>query len=342
MGPLSRKACSRRRFVSGGLAAGAAARLAMSASAADRATGSLERVNIVATSGTTQLVLAALMNQMGFFTELGLVPNYTNVASGNQVVAALISGEMDICPTSGFTQVLAAIEKGAPLKIIAGGAIKNFYAIVSGNPQVRTLKDLEGHSVGVGALGSQLHQTMIALFRKYGVDAAKVRFANIGASVDVFKAVVARVVDAGAVEVWLQGGSGLHILENGRTYESLPEFVNQAAFTSERTLAKKRDVIVRTLAAYARLYRFIMSGDSEAAFIAASAKALGRNDVVAARNQWQFYRDIQPFASGLYLGEDRVRFMQELNVATGSQKSVMPFARVADMSLARDALQLLK
>jgi ABC-type nitrate/sulfonate/bicarbonate transport system substrate-binding protein len=299
------------------------------------------RVNIVSTSGTTQLVLSALLNRMGYFTQFGVAANTVSVADGNKVVAALVSGGMDICPTSGFTQVLAAIEHGAPLKILAGGAIKNFYAVVSGNPGVRTLKDLEGHSVGIGPLASQLHQTMVALFRKYGVDGSRVTFANVGASVDVFRAVRAHVVDAGAVEFWLQPGSGLHILEHGRTFESLPEFVNQAAFASERAIERKRELLVRTLAAYARAYRFIMSGDSETAFITASAAALGRNDAGAARTQWQFYRDIQPFAADLVLSEERVRFMQELNVATGTQKRILPYEQVVDVSLARDALRLL-
>jgi ABC-type nitrate/sulfonate/bicarbonate transport system substrate-binding protein len=329
----------RRDFLVRGLAAGAA--VAAPGQASAQRSGTPGRVNIVSTSGTTQLVLTALLNQMGYLKDLGVTPNFINVADGNKVVAALISGDMDLCPTSGFTQVLAAIEKGAPLKIVAGGAIKNFYAILSGNPDVKTLKDLEGHSVGIGALGSQLHQTMIALFRKYGVDGTKVRFANVGASVDVFRAVKARVVDAGAAEVWLQRGSGLHILEHGRTYESLPEFVNQAAFTSVRAITEKRALLVRTLAAYAKAFRFIMSGDSEAAFIAASATALGKNDPEAARAQWNFYRESQPFAADLVLGEDRVRFMQELNVTTGTQKVLMPYNKVADMSLARDALKLL-
>ncbi len=332
----------RREFIFKSIAAGAAAACASPGKTSAQRVAPLQRINIVSTSGTTQLVQTALLKQMGYFTELGLTPNFINVADGNKVVAALISGDMDICPTSGFTQVLAAIEKGAPLKIIAGGAIKNFYALFSGNPRIKTLQDLEGHSVGVGALGSQLHQTMIALFRKYGVDSSRVTFANVGASVDVFRAVKAHVVDAGAAEVWLQGGSGLHIVEHGKLFESLPEFVNQAAFVTERAIAQKRELLVKTLAAYAKLYRFIMSGDSEAAFIAASATALGKNDPEAARVQWRFYRDIQPFAAELILSEDRVRYMQELNVATGTQKKLLPYDKVTDMSLARDALKLLK
>jgi ABC-type nitrate/sulfonate/bicarbonate transport system substrate-binding protein len=304
--------------------------------------GKLQKVNIVTTSGTTNLVLTQLLQEMGYLKEFGIEANYINVADGNKIVAALISGAADICPAAGITQVLAAIARGASLKICAGAANKNFNAIFSGNPAVKTLKDLEGRTVGVGALGTQLHQTMIALFRKYGVDASKVRFANVGASTDVFKAVTARTVDAGPAEVWLEHGSNLHILENGKTFESLPEYVNQASFTADRAIASKRDALVRTLAAYAKLYRFIMSGNSEAAFVAACAKALGKNDPDFARGQWRFYREIQPFAGNLELPEDRVRFMQDLNVTTQTQKAVMPYAKVADMSLARDALKLVK
>jgi ABC-type nitrate/sulfonate/bicarbonate transport system substrate-binding protein len=303
-----------------------------------------QQVNIVSTAGTTNLVIAELIRRMGYYEDLGVTANYATVGDGAKVVAALISGEMDICPMSGFTQVLAAIERGASLKIVGGAAIKNFSALMSGNPAVRTLKDLEGRTVGVGALGTQLHQSMVALFRKYGVDADKVTFANVGASVDVFKAVKARVVDAGAAEIWLQPGSGLHFVEQGKLYESLPEFINQASFVTDRAIAQKRDLIVRTLAAHARVYRFIMSGDSEADFVAASGAALGKTDAAAqdsARGQWRFYRQIQPFAADLILTEDRMRFMQDLNIATGTQKALLPYDKATDMSLARDALALI-
>jgi ABC-type nitrate/sulfonate/bicarbonate transport system substrate-binding protein len=327
----------RRDFLATALAAGAPVVLPGAAEAQG-----LKRINIVSTAGTTQSVITALMNRMGYFTQLGLQPNVIQVADGSKVVAALISGQADICPTSGFTQVLAAIDKGAPLKILGGGAIKMFYALFSGNPKVRTLKDLEGRTVGIGAVGAQLHQTMIALFHKYGVDGSKVRYVNVGASTDVFKAVAAGTIDAGAAEIWLQRNApNLHIVEHGRLFDSLPEFINQAAFTSERAIAQKRELIVRTLAAYAKAYRFIMSGNSEGDFIAASAAALGKNDIEAAKDQYRFWRQIQPFAANLGLSESQVGYMQQLNLSTGSQKKLLPYAQLADMSLARDALKLI-
>lgn len=295
-------------------------------------------VRIVCTSGTTNLVLTQLIQDMGYLKALGLKPTFINVADGNKGAAALISGSADICPSAGFTQVLAAIARGAPMRLVAGGADKNFNALLSANPSVRTLKDLEGRSVGIGALGAQLHQTMIALFEKFGVNVARVRFANVGASTDIFKAVKAGVVDAGLSEAWLQPGSGLHFVEHGKTFESLPEYLNQAAFTSQFTIASKRHALERTLAAYARLYRFIMSGDSETAFLDASKRVLGAKGVEVARGQWSFYRASQPFAADLALDPVGVAYMQNLNLKTGTQKLVLPFDRVVDLSLAHAAL----
>jgi ABC-type nitrate/sulfonate/bicarbonate transport system substrate-binding protein len=330
----------RRDFLCRAAAAGLAGGFAPARRVFGQSAG-LHQINIVSTAGTTNRVIAELIRQMGYFSEMGVEPEHITVGDGTKVVAALISGDADICPTSGFTQVLAAAEKGAPLKIIAGGATKNFNALFSGNPAIRKLHDLEGHTVGIGALGSQLYQVMIALFNKYGVDSSKVRFANVGSSVDVFRAVMARVVDAGCAEVWLQRDSGLHIVEQGKTFESLPEFVNQAAFTSERAIRDKREALVRTLAAYAKVYRFIMSGESREAFLAASATALGQNSLDLAQAQWQFYRDSQPFAADLVLAEERIAYMQELNIKTEMQKKLVPYGQVTDMSVARDALALL-
>ena len=43
----------------------------------------------------------------------------------------------------------------------------------------------------------------------------------------------------------------------------------------------------------------------------------------------------------LVLSEARIDYMQRLNMAVGVQDRLLPFAEVADMSLARDALKLL-
>ncbi len=62
--------------------------------------GPSDTINIVSTSGTTSLVLTALMEDVGYLGEFGVKSNFINVADGNKVAAALISGHADLCPSA--------------------------------------------------------------------------------------------------------------------------------------------------------------------------------------------------------------------------------------------------
>jgi ABC-type nitrate/sulfonate/bicarbonate transport system substrate-binding protein len=328
---------SRRELLRAGVAAAAFGLIVpRPLMAADRV-----KINLVNTSGNTNLVLAALLRQEGMFDQLGLDANILHVADGSKLIGSLLSGESDMCALSGFGQVLPAIEKGAKLKVLAGGALSALQAIMTKNPAIKSVKDLEGRTVGTGSLGALLHQLVVALLRKKGVDEKKVTFVNVGSSTDVFRAIAAGTVEAGPCEAWLAGRSGIRIVEEGRFYDDLPEYTYQASYTSERAIAGKRDAIVRTLAAYGKLYRFLREAKSHEPFLKAFTAATGKNDREEAEAQWRFYQEHKPFAVDLVLSPERVRYLQDLNVSLGVQKSVLPFERICDMSLAQDAVKLL-
>lgn len=316
--------------------------LATGAPRSARAQGAARRkINIVNTSGGTNLVLAALMRQQGIFEEFGLDVTITNVADGAKLMGGILTGQMDICPLSGFGQVFAAIEKGAKMKVLGGGAILPLQGLLSIKPNIRTLKDLEGKTVGTGSLGALVHQLTVATMRKFGVDESKVTFVNIGSATDIFRAVAVGTVDAGSSEVWQVGRNGVHAIENGRFWVDLPEYTYQAAFASDMAIRDKREALVRALAAYAKLYRFIQNGDSQEAFVKAFEAGMGKADRDSAVQQWTFYQKYKPFAVDLVLSEERLTYMQNLNLSFKVQSKVLPFSQVADMSLAQDAIKLL-
>src|SRR5215468_4171799 len=155
----------RREVLSAGAAAALSLLMPRPLMAADRV-----KINLVNTSGNTNLVLAALLKQEGIFEQLGLDTNILHVADGSKLIGSLLSGETDMCALSGFGQVLPAIEKGAKLKVLAGGALSALQAIMTKNPTIKSVKDLEGRTVGTGSLGALLHQLVVALLRKKGVD----------------------------------------------------------------------------------------------------------------------------------------------------------------------------
>jgi len=325
------------------LALGAAA-LAVAACSGRKATGTADPVTIVNTAGNFAATLQQLMREKRYLEEMGLQPTFMSVGDGSKIIGALLSGQADICTASGFNQVLPAIERGGALKVLAGSEVLLLHLIYSCRPEIKTLKDLEGRSIGVGSLGALLHTITVALLRKNNVDTDKIKFVNVGSSADVFRAVAAKVVDAGPSELdYLEKADqfGVHGLADGNFWDGLTEYTNQASYASDRAIREKRSVLVKTLAAYSKLYRFISSPQSRDEYLAARATALGKtNEREEALAQWAFFQKHSSFAVDLVLSEDRVNYMQDLNLSLGVQKTRLTSAQVSDMSLARDALKL--
>ncbi|HKT20725.1 MAG TPA: ABC transporter substrate-binding protein [Stellaceae bacterium] len=325
--------------------AGAAASVGLARfSLAARAATAPLKVNIVNTASNSTMALQVLLQQQGFFDQVGLAPTTLNVADGSKLMGALFSGSSDICMLSGFSQVFPAIARGGKMKILAGAGLLLQDAIYSAKPDIHRVKDLEGRTVGTGSPGALLHQFTVALLRKKGVDVSKVKFVNVGSSAAVFNAVVAGTVDAGPslIDVYPeQKKFGVHSLIDGDLWKELPEYTYQASYAADRAIEGKREALVRTLAAYGKLYRFISGPNSRDAFMKARQTALKKSDPIAAEFEWDFAQKYHPYDTDLTLSEERINYMQKLNIEFGIQKEVLPFSEVADMSLAKDALKLM-
>ena len=331
---------SRRQFIA--LAAGAAlaaptqVRIARGANRAS--------VTVANASGSLNLTMAELMRQEKLLESFDLDPNILTVADGTRILGGVVSGSVDLSTMSGFGQVFPAIEHGARIKILAGGALLPVLALFSAKPTVKLLKDLEGKTVGTGSVGALIYQLTVTLLQKYGVDVSKVRFASVGSSADIFRAVAACTVDAGAGDVGLIDNAvehHVHLIEHGNMSTELADYTFQGAWTSDQKIATGRATLVRTLAAYAKLYRLVQNPDSKDAFFRARRSIFPNAAVSDHQALWNYIQTYKPFAVNLALEPRRLQYMQTLNVGFKVQRDVLPFERVADMSLAADAVKLL-
>ena len=335
---LTRRAT--RRAVLGGMALGGAMHLSRRVSAQPA-----RPVTIANASGNNSLTMQEVMKQQGFLEEFGLQPSVLNIGDGAKITGGVIGGDIDVSMMSGFAQIFPAIQRGAKLKVLGGAGVLPWLAVFTSKPDVRTLKDLEGKTVGTGSIGALLHQMAVALLRKNNVDVDKVRFVNIGGSVDVFRAVVVGTVDAGFGELSIidqQAEFKVRMVEHGNMAVELPEYTYQGSWTSDQMIQRKRDTIVRTMAAYAKLFRFVQSPESKDSFLRAKKSLFPNGSEKEAVTQWNFIQSYKPFAVDLVLSEERLDYMQRLNIELKSQTRVLPFDLIADMSLAREALALLK
>lgn len=307
-----------------------------------RAAGS--SIKIANASGALNQTMTQLMKNMRFLESFGLEPEMLNVADGTRILAGVISGGVDLSAAAGFGQLFPAMEHGAKLKILAGGALVPTVSLYTGKPYINSLKDLEGHTVATGSIGALVYQLVVVLLKKYNVDYTKVRFVNIGSSADGFRAVSQGTVDAGVAPTALVPNAGNHharLIPHGNMTVELPEYTYQGAWTSDQAIATKRDLLVKALAAYAKLYRFVQTPQAKEAFIAARRTVFPSEPAQDQENEWSFIQQYKPFATNLALTPDRLTKMQELNLSSQVQKTMLPFSQVADMSLAADALKLL-
>lgn len=297
--------------------------------------------------GTTEglnLTMMQLLRQQGFLKLFDIDANVIALADGTRALGGIYSGSIDVVPMSGFGQVFPAIERGADLAIINAATLTPLLALFSAKPAVKGLKDFEGKVVGVGSLGSLDYMLTVTLLRKYSVNIDSVHFVNIGSNIDTFKAVMAGTVDAGmgpASYVDDAAAYNVHAIEHGDMSVELKDFTYQAGWTSKSVIASRRGELVRLLAAYAKLFRFVELPSARDAFLAASKTVFPNSAEREHIDEWTFLQRSKPFALDLALSEERVRYVQQINVDFHIQKEVLPFDRVANMSLAQDALKLL-
>ncbi|HKB09770.1 MAG TPA: ABC transporter substrate-binding protein [Vicinamibacterales bacterium] len=332
---LSRRAMLMRLSSAALLAAGACRRTP---------SGSGNAVHIATAAGGLNMTMSELLRQQKFLESFGLEPDVVAMADGSKIVGGIYSGSIDVSPMSGFAQVFPAVERGADLKIINAATLIPALALFSAKSTVRSLKDLEGKTIGVGSIGALIHQLTVTLLRKYSVDVTAVRFVNIGSNTDTFKGVMAGTVDAGAGPASFVPDAeayGVHAVEHGNMSEELKEFTYQAGWTSRRVIESKRDVLVRVLAAYGKLFRFVQQPSSQDAFLKARKAVFPNAAEREHLGEWTYLQTFKPFATDLMLSPERVRYMQQINLDFQIQTAMLPFDRVVDMSLAQDAGKLL-
>jgi ABC-type nitrate/sulfonate/bicarbonate transport system substrate-binding protein len=321
----------RARFLAGIAATAALGRQPSVAAAA-------ETVNIINTGSNDSFAMQALIKNRKYFQSLGISDNTQNVSDGVKLMASVVNGSSDIAILTGFSQVFTAIENGAQIKLVGSAILPVSFAMYTGNPAIKSVKDLEGKSIGTGALGALVNTSTAAVLRKYGVDVNKVNFVNIGSSSDIFKAVAAKKVDAGAAQHEFSRTAvemGVRVLCDFA--KVIPQFTNQGAFSPVSAITGKRDLLVKTLAAYGRAYKFVDGPASKQAWVEAYKDGVGPDTEELATDLWSWIQQNQAFNTAIALSPERINYMQQLNVALGVQKAVLPIDRVADMSIARDA-----
>lgn len=157
------------------LAVGAVVAAACALAPSPGAAAEKVKMSIAATTSNYATYFAAL--EKGYFLEEGFEVEIVK-AGGGTATPAQISGEIEF-NTSGAT-ALSAILKGAALKLVYFPWERPTYQVWSTQPDIKTLADLKGKSVGIQTRGDTFEIAMRLLLMKRGIDPNSVGYTPLG------------------------------------------------------------------------------------------------------------------------------------------------------------------
>jgi NitT/TauT family transport system substrate-binding protein len=164
----------------------------------------------------------------GHFLKHGADVELVYTRGGNAAMQALVGGAVDYAATA-LDVAIQAFARGADIRRFATTGRLPLFALATAPrtaAQIQSVKDLEGKTVGVSALGNADHAILLYLLKKAGADANKVQFATLG--VNLLEALRQGQVDAGLVQepaLTLLKRSGARVLVNAMDTADAQKFL---------------------------------------------------------------------------------------------------------------------
>ena len=214
------------------------------------------RFSVAAVTGSYMDEFVAI--ERGYQRDEGLATEMIRIGGGI-ATQALISGDLQFSTSAG--SALGAILRGAEIKVVYTNIDRPGYQLWSGQPQVKTLKDMVGKRVGVTSRGDTQELSVRLLLRKHGIDANSVAYIPVG-----FGATRLAALQTGTVDAVPLGAGDFAQLKQPKGYmlgdaEKQIRFAYVGLAVSNRLLARNPALVERFLRGvikgreYARRYR---------------------------------------------------------------------------------------
>jgi NitT/TauT family transport system substrate-binding protein len=165
----------------------------------------------------------------GLFKNHGLDVQLVYTRGGNAAMQALVGGAVEYAGTALDVALQAYANVGADIRRFAVTGRLPLFAVVTAPKtasQIQSIKDLEGRTVGVSALGNADHALTLYLLKQAGADAQKVQFATMG--VNLLEALRQNQIDVGLVQepaLTVLRRSGARVLINAMDLEDAKHYL---------------------------------------------------------------------------------------------------------------------
>jgi NitT/TauT family transport system substrate-binding protein len=200
----------------------------LSGTAGAAAQGTLKPVKLAYCSQILCGVPYEVARSAGYWKNQGLDVELIYTRGGSAAMQALVGGAVDYAATA-LDVAIQAFAKGAEIKRFAVTGRLPLFALVTAPKaaeKIKTVKDLEGKTVGVSALGNADHALLLFLLKQANADTNSVQFATLG--VNLLEAVRRGDVDAGLVQepaLTLLQQAGSRVIANAMDADDANKFL---------------------------------------------------------------------------------------------------------------------
>lgn len=254
-----------RRTFLGSLAATAAG-LGVGIQGSARAQKSLGKLTVITATAPPDPMCHYFFyaRELGYYKEAGLEVDIKPVNSDPTAVRAVVAGEGDI-GWCGATSFLQATKAGSKIKIISCFSPKLDYLVVC-NKKFPDLKSLSNSAIAVSQVGAVSQQVPKLMVELGGGDVSKVRWLSVGGSSSRVQALIAKRVDAAALNSPFAARAVkydyLHVV--GDAVKNLPDLIYSLDIASEKALQTKHDALQAFTIANAKAVRWAMANPDKA------------------------------------------------------------------------------
>ena len=239
--------------------------------------------------------------------------------------------------------VIAAIDKGAKVKIVSGNMEKIPYDIFA-RPEIKSGADLKGKTIGVSTLtGGTTLMLQEVMEKAYKLKENDYKLLVVGTSPDRYAA-----LKGGSVQATFMGPPfNFRAAKDGFTklanwHEYLGPILFTADFAHMNYIKSNRSEIVRYLKSIVEATRWLYDPKNKEEALAIHAKALKSTRDLADQDYRYLVEDFKPFPKDGTISTVAFNKTMELRIKEGvyQGKKVSPLSDYVDSSLIEEAIKL--
>jgi ABC-type nitrate/sulfonate/bicarbonate transport system substrate-binding protein len=220
-----------------------------------------DRIRIAVSNPNMPNLTVAMSQHKGFFRDENVDAEIIRM-NPNVAITALATGDIDYCQL--FGAVVGGAIAGLPVRIVAG-YLDNWPMTLIAQPELKSLKDLKGKTLGISSFGATPDVGARMMIKQAGIDPDKeIKVLALGSDAARITALKQRVVDLIVISPPADAQmekQGYRIL--ARAYE-LFSFPYLGLGTHTRKIKEKPEEIRRVIKATIRANRFIRDNREEA------------------------------------------------------------------------------